>query len=472
MTGEVTVQKSEILPIRGSSDVVMVRQRARAFALELGLSLVDQTKSVTAASELGRNTIEHGLGGTAELAVVERAGRRGLRMSFADRGPGIPDMELALRDGYTSKSGMGLGLSGSKRLMHEFDIVLRPRRGHHRHGDAMEMRRPTRLVTVTAGDDSQTGTARRQALSLAGDLDFDELHCGRLGIVVTELSRNLCLHGGGGELLLSPWCYKGERGIDILALDKGPGIADIGAAMADGYSTGGTSGTGLGAVHRLSETFQVFSQPGEGAAVFARMLSQDRPVPQPSEPTAAINLPVAGETVCGDLWESHHEAGRSLYMMADGLGHGPVAHEAAEEACRAFLANAHLPIGRILQAIHLALMKTRGAAVAIAEIPPRANTLNYIGAGNIASSIVLGGKTHSLVSMNGTPGLTIGNTQQFAYPWDPGALLIMHSDGLLTRWSLDRYRGLAARHPALIAGVLYRDFSRRRDDATVMVTGN
>jgi serine/threonine-protein kinase RsbT len=120
MTG--TVSKTETLPIKDSSDVVFVRQRVRVWATNLKLSLVDQTKIVTAASELGRNTLEHGGGGELEIAEVVDGVRKGIRLSFSDKGPGIADIKQALADGFTSKQGMGLGLGGSKRLMNEFDI--------------------------------------------------------------------------------------------------------------------------------------------------------------------------------------------------------------------------------------------------------------------------------------------------------------------------------------------------------------
>jgi serine/threonine-protein kinase RsbT len=121
-----TVLKTETVPIANSSDVVVVRQRVRAWALELKFSLVDQTKIVTAASELGRNTLEHGGGGSMELSLAEDGSRRGIQLRFTDQGPGIPDLALALKDGYTSGSGMGLGLGGSKRLMHDFEIDSKP----------------------------------------------------------------------------------------------------------------------------------------------------------------------------------------------------------------------------------------------------------------------------------------------------------------------------------------------------------
>jgi serine/threonine-protein kinase RsbT len=121
-----TVEKTENVPIANSSDVVLVRQRVRAWTIELKFSLVDQTKIVTAASELGRNTLEHGGGGLLELALVVNGLRRGIRLSFSDQGPGIPDVAQALKDGFTTGGGMGLGLGGSKRLMSEFEITANP----------------------------------------------------------------------------------------------------------------------------------------------------------------------------------------------------------------------------------------------------------------------------------------------------------------------------------------------------------
>jgi serine/threonine-protein kinase RsbT len=116
------VSKAELLPVREEPEVVGVRQLVRAWCVELKFSLVDQTKMVTAASELARNTLIHGQGGTVELQVVENFDRRGLRLIFEDKGPGIPDIDLAMKDGYTTGHGMGLGLGGSKRLVHEFEI--------------------------------------------------------------------------------------------------------------------------------------------------------------------------------------------------------------------------------------------------------------------------------------------------------------------------------------------------------------
>jgi serine/threonine-protein kinase RsbT len=119
----------EILPVRSSSDIVAVRQAVRTWAVEIGFNIVEQTKIVTAASELARNTIDHGGGGTARVQSLRDGVRVGLRLTFEDKGPGIPDVALALKDGYTTGGGLGLGLSGARRLSNEFEIASRPGEG-------------------------------------------------------------------------------------------------------------------------------------------------------------------------------------------------------------------------------------------------------------------------------------------------------------------------------------------------------
>jgi anti-sigma regulatory factor (Ser/Thr protein kinase) len=330
----------------------------------------------------------------------------------------------------------------------------------------------SRVIPISSTDPSKTGSARRQALALASSMDFDELRQGQLGIIVTEAARNIEAHAGEGEIVLSPWTSDQLAGIDVLALDKGKGIENVAASLQDGYSTSDTPGNGLGAMSRLAETFQIHSSAGNGTAVFARLPQKAIPASGGVEALdmSAIRVPIGGETVCGDDWDVYRSPGRSIYIMADGLGHGPQAAEASREAVRVFRLFSQHRTERILNEIHSALAKTRGAAVAIAEILPDKQILNYAGAGNIVAAILCGGKTRSLVSMNGTVGHSMGRVQQFSYPWERGSTLIMHSDGLATRWNIAQYQGLANRHPALLAGILFRDFSRKRDDATVIAT--
>jgi Stage II sporulation protein E (SpoIIE) len=155
-------------------------------------------------------------------------------------------------------------------------------------------------------------------------------------------------------------------------------------------------------------------------------------------------------------------------MVADGLGHGPLAAQASLDAVRVFREHATRGPGEILERVHPALRATRGAAIGIAEVDFSGRSLRFAGVGNIAATIFANGTSRSTVSQNGTVGHTMRRIQEFDYPFPSGALLVMHSDGLATHWQLGRYAGLEARHPALIAAVLYRDFTRERDDVTVL----
>jgi anti-sigma regulatory factor (Ser/Thr protein kinase) len=331
---------------------------------------------------------------------------------------------------------------------------------------------PSIALPISLADSSQTGHARRQALSLANVMEFSELRQGQLAIIVTEAGANIAAHAGLGEIVLIPWQFKDDCGIDVLALDNGKGIADVGRSLEDGYSTAGTLGQGLGAMSRLAAALQIYSLSNHGTALLARVSRESPTADRSSSDYAvgAVSVPISGETQCGDAWGANFAKDRSIYIVADGLGHGPSAAEAAREALRVFHEAPHLPPVRILTDAHLALAKTRGAAVSIAEILHDKGVLNFAGVGNVAGFIYDQGKTRSMVSMNGTLGHSVGRIQHFSYPWQKTSGLIMHSDGLATRWTLDQYPGLPARHPALLAGVLYRDFCRRRDDVTILVS--
>jgi Stage II sporulation protein E (SpoIIE) len=240
--------------------------------------------------------------------------------------------------------------------------------------------------------------------------------------------------------------------------------------LLDGYSTAGSPGTGLGAIARLSASFDIHSMPQVGTALWSRLwsrpLASDRPAVELQVGT--VSLPYPGESVCGDACAVEQLPGRSLFLVADGLGHGPSAAEAAREAVRVFRENLRLDPAAAIHAIHAALRSTRGAAVAVTEINFEAASLRFVGVGNISGTIVADGLSRSLVSHNGTVGHQLLKVQELVYPFPRGALLVLHSDGLATSWRLDKYPGLAARDPSLVAGVLYRDFKRGRDDVTVM----
>jgi len=324
--------------------------------------------------------------------------------------------------------------------------------------------------TVSLSDFSSTAEARRAGARMAASLGLNETKSGEMAIVITEAARNAVIYGGGGQLLLSGIKSKSETRMDIVALDRGPGIADLSRALQDGYSTGGTPGTGLGAIKRMAEVFDVFSS-AKGTAVFARIEQQENGA-QPRKSSvelAGLVSPIAGETASGDnlAWEINGD--RCIVMMADGLGHGMQAAEAADEAVRVFRAHSSESPASLISRLHDALKKTRGAAAAIAEVRTLAGTLTYAGVGNISGSILSHTLSRSLVSHNGTLGHVMARVQEFKVEWPKDGILVMHSDGLQSRWDLARYPGLLARQPPLIAGVLLRDFRRERDDASVLV---
>jgi hypothetical protein len=275
------------------------------------------------------------------------------------------------------------------------------------------------------------------------------------------------------------------NGLDLLALDAGPGMEKVYECLRDGYSTAGSSGTGLGAIMRTATIFDIFSLPNVGTALFARILPQPAPQPQfrstREEPSVAavaeefttgvVSLAKADQAVCGDGWAVSQKLHRCRVMVADGLGHGPEASEAAERAVRMFHQRIAASLTDLLGAMHHALRPTRGAVIAVAEVNRIEQLVHYCGVGNISATLLSNRNTRGLVSLNGIVGHQLPTLKEFSYPWDPEALLVMHSDGLASRWSVDRYPGLLVRHPLVIAGVLYRDFGRGgRDDITVAVT--
>ena len=313
-------------------------------------------------------------------------------------------------------------------------------------------------------ESSQVGEARRQILALAVAVGLDATDQGKLALVVNELGTNLVKHGRGGQLIAR--APEGPPAVEVLALDRGDGMESVSECFRDGFSTAGTPGTGLGAVGRLATRVDVYSTRPGGTAIVALVGGAEPAVGRLE--VGAVCVPKDGEVVCGDAWAVAADQERPAVMVVDGLGHGLGAADAARIALRVFAAEAHLPAGALVEVIHAALRGSRGAAVSVARIDRSAGVVTYAGLGNVAGVVTSGAGRRHLVSGNGTAGHDAGRIHEFSYPWPADALLVMYSDGLGSRWQLERYPGLSGRHPALVAGVLYRDWSRGRDDVTVV----
>lgn len=326
---------------------------------------------------------------------------------------------------------------------------------------------------VVLSDPSHAGEARRLALHFAEKSGLNETERGAVAIAVTELATNILKHAGSGTILCERIGQNGSSGLRVLALDKGPGIPNLAQALEDGYSTSGTAGNGLGAVQRLATHFDVYALARHGTCVLAEFWSK-RKAPNPGSPfqVGAVSLAMRKETVCGDGWRSRPCNGNVLFMVVDGLGHGPYAAEAAREAERILDQSESLSPATILQDCHDALRKTRGAAAAVAAISPEKRLVFFCGVGNISGTLINLNSRRGMTSHNGTLGHELHKVQEFSYPWEPDSVLIMHSDGLGSRWDLNQYPGIMRKHASVIAAVLYRDFERQRDDVTVLVAKN
>src|SRR5882757_855140 len=224
---------------------------------------------------------------------------------------------------------------------------------------------------LVVSDNSDIGECRRSAKRLADGYEFDEVSAGRIGIVATELATNLVRHAGRGEVLMQVLDDGINPELEVLAIDQGPGMQDADACLRDGYSTGGTAGQGLGAVARLSSTFDLFSIAGQGTVVLSRngrnsdTSRREAAARSPLE-LGAISVAVAGEIECGDTWRVADGGSLVSILVADGLGHGPLAATASRAAAAVFSARPFDVPSLTMQNCHRALAGSRGAAAACA----------------------------------------------------------------------------------------------------------
>ena len=340
--------------------------------------------------------------------------------------------------------------------------------------------RPTVEVVTVAGvgaprlsalhavqDQLQTSTVAMRATAMGRGHGFDATAADRLSIVVTEMATNIARHAGSGQIVLRLVGEYGTGSVEILALDKGPGIADMGRAMRQG---------GLAGIKRLADMFDIYSQVGRGTAVVAHVgahagQSSTRGYAESvlHSSVGVVCVPVDGEEESGDDWAVHVKPGRLAALLVDGLGHGPGAAVAALGAMSAFREASDQAPELMLCSMHSALHATRGAALSVTVVDQSRRTARFCGVGNVDGRVVTVGTDRHLIPQNGIVGHTMPQVKAAEVPWPAGGRLIMHSDGISSRWRADRYPGLLARHPSLLAGVLYRDCARDRDDATVLV---
>jgi anti-sigma regulatory factor (Ser/Thr protein kinase) len=309
------------------------------------------------------------------------------------------------------------------------------------------------------------GTVRRAAIEAGQRLGLPEGRLGEIAIAVTEIAVNLHKHADDGSLLLRTVVHDGVGGLEIVAIDAGPGM-DV-SKSRDGYSTAGTLGLGLGAIERLASTSDMYSYPGRGTVLAAQFWPKGHE-PDPV-PAAGLTRPITGEKACGDRFAVRPTGYGLLAMMSDGLGHGPLAAAASQAAEAAFTDADESSPAAVVEAIHRRIGHTRGAAIAVVAVDGARGTVRFAGLGNISGHVVSrDGPRRTMASLPGIAGHNRRTVREFDYELPPEGLVVLHSDGLTDRWDLTTYPGLRW-DPTLVAAVLLRDAGIRRDDAGVLV---
>lgn len=325
-------------------------------------------------------------------------------------------------------------------------------------------------AAVAVIEPSQVGEARRLASAAATTAAFQPAGVSRVALVVSEIATNLVKHASDGLLLIRTIHGRGPAGVELVALDRGPGIERLEESRQDGFSTAGSLGGGLGTIARHADEWDLHSVVGRGTVVFARFWPEAvKPAAGAAFDCAGVALPAPWERQCGDTWAEAHRPVETALMVVDGLGHGDQAARAAAAAADAFYEHPWLAPADQLRALHDALFHTRGAAAAVARLDAQAGTVVFAGIGNVAGAVVGPQGTTHAVSSHGIVGHQFNRVREFTYDIGPASLLMLHTDGVSGRFDLDAYPGLARSHPLLVAATLVRDFRRAADDACVAV---
>ena len=318
--------------------------------------------------------------------------------------------------------------------------------------------------------------ARRSARELACKLGFDEKAIEEIAIVTAELASNLFKHAVDGAMVLEPIKNGMSTGIQIETRDAGPGIRDTDSALADGFSTAGSLGYGLGTVNRLMDEFEIFSDVGSqsGTKVVARRwlkCRQDTSLPCPLDFGAAAR-PHPHMKENGDAFVIKTFSNGGLAAVIDGLGHGQFAHRASRAASQYVEDHFDLPLPGIFRGVSRACRSTRGVVMALARIDLENSSVSVAGLGNVEARLSLGGKHANFLSRRGVVGMSTNNPVITQHAWGPSALLVLHSDGLRTHWHWDEFASAWDKPATLIAGELLRKLARDNDDAAVVVVKN
>jgi anti-sigma regulatory factor (Ser/Thr protein kinase) len=308
-------------------------------------------------------------------------------------------------------------------------------------------------------------SARRMALTLG----FPAAAAEEIALAVAELASNLVKHAGRGTLILRPLLGSSRKGMEVETLDEGPGIPDVEGSFADGYSTAGTLGYGLGTVNRLMDQVDIRSTPGSGTHIACRRWIREDPSPgyESLWDVGVYTRPRRLAPENGDAFVVKHWGSELLIGLIDGLGHGAEAQKAALAAQQYVQSHNSQPLDRIFAGVGRACKATRGVVMALARFKS-SDLLSFASIGNIEARVWSGAERLPLLAKRGILGTLETRVHVHEFPWRPGWLLVLHSDGLRTHWQWDDFPGIDKDPAQIAASKLMRALAGENDDATVL----
>ncbi|HEY1022927.1 MAG TPA: ATP-binding SpoIIE family protein phosphatase [Flavisolibacter sp.] len=323
---------------------------------------------------------------------------------------------------------------------------------------------------LNAADRSYFAILKKEVHALAVAAQFSTRRLGEIDIIVAEMVSNLAKHAGGGEVFVKLIEEKGLQGIEIIALDNGPGIADLRAMMQDGATTKNTLGQGLGAIRRLSHHFQVYTQKGWGTILLCRVFTKEPPPAKGPDPVEirSFLVPKPGEEECGDGFYFKKTNDHVKLFLGDGLGHGKEAALATQKAIEAFkLCPENSPV-EILRYLHHAVKRTRGLVGTVAVFNLKEQTWKICGVGNISTRFFGATISKSHSPYNGIIGLNMPNSMNDqAVDYERGQCIILCSDGIKSKWDILKFPGILRHDLSLLDATIFKEFARNTDDMSI-----
>jgi len=327
-------------------------------------------------------------------------------------------------------------------------------------------------IRYNAEDRSYLAILKKEIHLSCINAGFSKKKIAEIDIIVAEMASNLVKHAVGGEILVKIFGEKESAEIELIAIDSGPGITSLKKMLQDGASTTQTLGHGLGAMQRLAQTFQIYSLSEWGTIVLCRVDNSTGTVsPRKSRMEVRwISVAKPGEEYCGD--GAYVQVGPHSVdiFVGDGLGHGKEAHAAAQSAIDVARATPvwSSPVD-IIREMHLAVKKTRGLVGVAATYSSRDKQWRFCGVGNISTRVYAAMTYKNHISFNGIIGLNVPTSlKEQVVAAERGQTVILCSDGIKTRWDVQKYTGIFKYDLTILAAAIYKDFSRKTDDTSVL----